>query len=260
MKPSIIIITGDQQRHRYFVNNLLKEFDVKLVIAEPVYKSEISGNTNDVEVLTKHFTDRDIAEREYFSGNMQFNTEKVIHVHKGESNSKTVFNMIKAEHPDYIVLYGSSIIHEPLLSAYKNKIINMHLGLSPYYRGSGTNFWPLVNREPELVGATIHLATLDIDGGDILKQVRPKISLYNGCHDIGCKTIIAGTYLMISCIKEYAANVLSLTPQQSKGKVYRRSDFSADAICRMLENFENGMIREYIDAFQERQLSFPIIE
>ena len=35
-----------------------------------------------------------------------------------------------------------------------NKILNLHLGISPYYKGSGTNYFPLVNNEPQYVGAT----------------------------------------------------------------------------------------------------------
>ena len=33
-------------------------------------------------------------------------------------------------------------------------MINVHLGLSPYYKGSATNFWPFVNNELQFLGVT----------------------------------------------------------------------------------------------------------
>ena len=72
----------------------------------------------------------------------------------------------------------------------------MHLGLSPYYRGSGTNFWPLVDRLPECVGVTIHLAIPSVDAGPILTQVRPDIEPTDRAHEIGSRAIIAGLYAL----------------------------------------------------------------
>ena len=69
--------------------------------------------------------------------------------------------------------------------------MNIHLGLSPYYRGAGTNFWPLVNGEPEYCGATIHILDGGVDTGPVIAHVRPEIAAGDGPHDIGNKTIVA---------------------------------------------------------------------
>ena len=63
---------------------------------------------------------------------------------------------MKACTPDVVLVCGTGILREELINLFPGHIINIHLGLSPYYRGAGTNFWPLVNREPEYLGATIH--------------------------------------------------------------------------------------------------------
>jgi hypothetical protein len=47
--------------------------------------------------------------------------------------------------PDLIISYGCSIIKRPLIEYFDKKFINIHLGLSPYYKEGGTNFWPFVN-------------------------------------------------------------------------------------------------------------------
>ena len=70
---------------------------------------------------------------------------------------------------DIYIVYGSSYIKGELADfLIKQKAINIHAGLSPYYKGSGCNFWALYDDNPNLVGATIHLLSKQIDGGPIL--------------------------------------------------------------------------------------------
>jgi methionyl-tRNA formyltransferase len=135
----------------------------------------------------------------------------------------------------------------------------MHLGLSPYYRGSGTNFWPLVNGEPELVGTTIHLATLDVDAGAILKQVRPVITEGDRNHHIGCKAIIAGAEAMIEALSTYDQKQITPQPQASGGKLYHRKDFNVEAVRKMWRNLDQGMVETYL-ADRGRVDRYPIIE
>ena len=49
-----------------------------------------------------------------------------------------------------------------------HKALNIHLGISPYYRGTDCNFWALYDNNPHLVGATIHLLSKGLDNGPIL--------------------------------------------------------------------------------------------
>jgi methionyl-tRNA formyltransferase len=135
----------------------------------------------------------------------------------------------------------------------------MHLGLIPYYRGDGTNFWPLVNGEPELVGVTIHLVTSDVNAVAILRQVRPEITAGDWNHDIGCKAIIAGIETMITTIKDFAAGKIRTQPQHEGGRQYKRADFNVEAVRQMWRNFDAGMIEAYL-AEPERANRHSIIE
>ena len=69
--------------------------------------------------------------------------------------NKKLFNHLKTKSYNYVVSFGCSIIGDDLLKINRAKFINIHLGLSPYYLGSGTNFWPFVNNELQFLGATI---------------------------------------------------------------------------------------------------------
>jgi methionyl-tRNA formyltransferase len=47
------------------------------------------------------------------------------------------------------------------------------MGVSPEYRGTATNFWPLWDGRAHLVGATLHLLSRGLDSGDIVRHAFP---------------------------------------------------------------------------------------
>ena len=168
MKKSIILITGNELRHLYFASYLSsqKNIDLKLVIHE----SNIKLEKNDL-----------------YKKNKKYN---FIKIKKGSINDEKNINLIKKEKIHYIISYGCSIISSEFINKFKNKIFNVHLGLSPYYKGSGTNFFPFVNNELQFCGSTIMQISKKIDSGKIVHQVRPDFSLNDNIHTIGNKIII----------------------------------------------------------------------
>ena len=85
-------------------------------------------------------------------------------------NAPKVLNAVKNLAPDVVVVYGTSLIKRALLSVMPKYVINLHAGLSPYYRGAATLYWPIYFMEPQNLGYTFHLIDLKIDHGDILHQ------------------------------------------------------------------------------------------
>ncbi len=82
-------------------------------------------------------------------------------------SSKINFKMIK--NFDLIICYGyRHIIKDEILSKYKKKIINLHIGFLPYNRGAHPNFWSFADNTPS--GVTIHQIDRGIDTGKIIFQ------------------------------------------------------------------------------------------
>ncbi len=260
MDLQIVIITGDQLRHNYFVDQLNVHFDVRGVVSESVHQPKIEGDPEDISVLRRHFEEREQAERRYFASSEQMTLPQdwLLRVGQGEANTDEVRAWIMTKESQFLIIYGSGIISEDLLKTFYQRTIKMHLGLSPYYRGSGANFWPLVNGEPELVGVTIHLVTPDECSGAIIKQVRPEISQGDRNHDIGCKAIIAGTEATIATIKDYAAGKTKPQRLIEGGRLYKREDFNVEAVRQMWRNLDDGMIADYL-AEPNRADRYPII-
>lgn len=258
----ILLITSDSLRHKYAANRLHETSSVVGIVAEK--KESLIAHLQPIdsqEAIHRHLEER-LQVEEKLLGNRGFPNDVPLKVvENGHSNTTEVFKWVNNHRPDLLVLYGSSIIKDPLLTFYKSRIINVHLGLSPYYRGSGTNFWPLVDGLPECVGATIHIATPKVDAGNILAQVRPEgIMSTDRAHEVGNKTIMTAFSLLTPILDSYFnGDIVPKKQDLSIGAVYRRKDFTNDAVETMWANFENAMISRYLAKQRTRDEAYPIV-
>ncbi|MDP3770243.1 MAG: formyltransferase family protein [bacterium] len=243
---------------------LAKHFNLLGIISEE-RKGLQSGKTVEDDAIIKAY-DQECAEKEKeyfgFASVFPLPEENILHVAYSQATSAEAYKWITDLDPDYIVLFSAGIIREPLLSAYNSRIINLHLGLTPYYRGSGNAFWPMVLGEPEGLGATVHLVVPELDAGNILGQARPEgLQETDGPRDISNKNVVSGLELLVRCIQGYGDG--TITPQLQRtdiGRVFRLKEYSAQAILALKENFGNGMIKTYLEHKAERDGRYPIIE
>lgn len=264
---NLVILTGNQSRHKYFANTLAKAFPIKAVFSEGKVFNP-SGESSETKNLTEeekqlwdwHFGLAKKEEERFFGSNKTFNCSNVYEVPKGEINSEAWEEKIRSEKPYIIAVYGTSLLKDNIIKLCSERMLNMHLGLSPYYRGSGTNFWPLHNNEPEYVGVTIHRIDPGIDTGPIIHQGRPTIEEKDNQHSIGNKTIEVGTELMVKSIYELIDGTAQFHPQQDKGRLYQRKDFSVKNIPQLKKLMEDGMIPKYVAKNARTPIPVAIIE
>lgn len=256
-------MTSDQRRHRSVSERLANHLDLAGIVAETKRAKVEDRSTiddEDAHVIEEHFRERDEVEKNLL-GDPTMPEVPVLEVETGGSNSQACYEWVLERDPDVLLLYGTSIIRDPLASRFEDRMINLHLGLSPYFRGAGTNFWPLVEGLPELVGATVHLATDDVDAGPILTQVRPDPEPGDRVHEIGTKAILEGAEAMGRVVAPYLAGEIEPVPQRAdQGRVYKRADFDADAVRQLWANLDDGMVAEYIENLERRRKDYPIVD
>jgi folate-dependent phosphoribosylglycinamide formyltransferase PurN len=258
-----VLLTGNALRHRFAAQRLARNINLVGIVSEgkaPLPTTDSTLSREEQRIIAQHFAERDAVEQRLTGQNICFPDTEVIRIEHNTINAPAIFEWVQKQAPHVLLLYGTSIVKPPLLETYDGRVINLHLGLSPYYRGSGTNFWPLVNREPECVGATIHLAVRKVDAGAVLAQIRPEVEISDRCHELGTKTIIAGLEVMPLTVGAYLDG--RITPQRqdlSRGRVYRRKDFNAEATIKMWGNFETSMIAEYLFDLKARCARYPIL-
>jgi methionyl-tRNA formyltransferase len=199
----------------------------------------------DEAVIRRHFDARDASEHAYFLEHDAVEAP-ARRLPPGGCNDPSAIEEMRRLQPDVVLVFGTSMLKQPLIDTFPGRILNVHLGLSPYYRGAGTNFWPLVNGEPEYCGATIHFLDIGVDTGPIVAHVRPGICSGDGPHDIGNKTIVAAAEALASSADAHVRLPLVGMPQTPGGRLYKRADFTAAAVRRLYANFEAGMIDAYL--------------
>ncbi|WP_250278455.1 formyltransferase family protein [[Clostridium] colinum] len=178
------------------------------------------------------------AENEVF-GNIFFTRENVrtLSIKSGDLNNINIENLKSALNSDIYVVFGSSFIKEPLVDfLVEKKAINIHMGISPYYRGSSCNFWAAYDKNPELIGATIHLLSTGLDSGDMLYHALPKAEKINPFL-LGMKAVKVAQDSLVDRI--YNKEIYSYLPvKQDKDKEIRYT--------RNI-NFNDEVAKEYLD-------------
>src|ERR1022692_2868666 len=72
--------------------------------------------------------------------------------------SSSAHELLRSVAPDVIVICGTSILPESILSIARLCALNIHTSVLPHYRGGGSIFWGLFFRDFEKIGYTIHKA------------------------------------------------------------------------------------------------------
>ncbi len=250
----IIILTGSEMRHDFFR---------KFMALQPrltVLRSYCEGREKSLEALVeadersgslrkRHLAARACSERDFFNVFVQLSQDhsNPSFIPKGDINLPQHVEEIIELEPDLLISYGCSIIRSQLLEEFAGRFVNIHLGLSPWYRGSGTNFWPLVNGEPEYVGATFMHIDAGVDTGDIIHQIRARICWGDTPHTIGNRLIADMAATCAELIRRF--DKLQRLPQPAtpeNARYYRKKDFDEDSVRRLYDNLCNGMIERYI--------------
>lgn len=263
----VVILTGNELRHKFFFQVLINDsrFNIIKCFAEDASQSleaRIFSNKNSSEIEKKHVLNRKKSEKEFFSSyiknkNFYDNIFKVIS--SGSVNNKVVVDEIISCNPDIIVSFGCSLIKSKLLKIYKNKFLNVHLGLSPYYRGSGTNVWPLINNEIEMVGLTFMYIDEGIDTGKIIHQKRAEIYEGDDPHMIGNRLIRDMAYIYSDIIANFEMMHGFNQISADKEYLYTKKDFDEYACNKLYKNFSDGIVENYIENY--KKINFlPIIE
>lgn len=130
--------------------------------------------------------------------------------------------ILSEEKPDVIVVYGTTIIRSNIFDKAGIITLNMHTGLSPYYRGDSTLFWPVYYNDPEHLGVTVHELVASVDGGAIAATSPVIYEAGDTEADLFAKGVKAGTALYLDAVESALNGTLSCEAQDlSLGREFR---------------------------------------
>ena len=258
----VIIFTGTHPRH-LFVHKAIVDLGVDYFAV--IMKRENLLPTapknllkQDTRNFGKHFKDRQEIEIETF-GNLKvsdvFHSNRTISVDPLNLNSDLVRKKVLEFKPDIAVIFGVHLIKEPVFSILPNYKINLHLGLSPWYRGSATLFWPFYFLKPQFAGLTFHNISHKPDAGDIFHQSTPSLSKGDGIHNVGTKVVLNGSEEIVKMLKKFdKEKKLNLQFQKTSGRLWLAKDFKPIHLRVIYDLFENKIVDEYLSGNLDKDL------
>ena len=275
-----VIFTRTGFHHTSFINRLQERFEIACVVREAypeqlkvnamlsafrnLFRKNAAGLMKDEEFLKKfsgtfsagfryHPMLKDYL-RAHFDVMVEQKGTKYLNIRCGDINSPELIEFLKSIKPDIIAVLGSSVIRQEMITLPAAAMINLHSGLSPYYRGTWSYGWPVVNREPEYIGVTVHHVNAGIDTGDIIYQTRPLLETYDDLNSIFLKVVAEGIELMVKAIEEIGnkGGIVSHQQLRNAGRLYQMKDFDAAAARTCLNNLQDGLIGEYLAIREER--------
>lgn len=248
----VLAVVGSQPRHLYLIKALLdSNVAVRAIVMqrESLTPSVPNGTSKEDAVnFVRHFHERASLELSEFGCT---EVRRLLHavnhlvVDDWELNSVKVCDFVSKEHDDIGVVFGSDMIREPLLSQLPADTINMHLGLSPRYRGSATLFWPFYFLEPQYCGATFHKLLLEPDAGDVLHQICTELKSGDGIHDVGIRTVNQATTDLLHLINSFQHG-WSYQMQKSTGRNFLSRDFLPQHLRVIYNLYSNNIVDEFL--------------
>ncbi len=200
---NITVFTSNQPRHLSLIQDLAKIADNVYAILE--VNTVFPGQTEDfykkTEVMKNYFSRVIESERKIF-GNIDFLPSNVrpLAIKLSDLNKLSMEVLKPALNSDYYIVFGASYIKGDLIDFLVSKnAYNIHMGVSPYYRGNSCNFWASYDKNFQYVGATIHMLSKGLDSGNILFHALP--SFEANPFDLGMKAVRSAHKNLIENIK-----------------------------------------------------------
>lgn len=139
-------------------------------------------------------------------------------------NHPDVVALADRHQPDVIAVFGTSLIKSELLNRGRLGILNLHGGLSPWYRGADCTFWALYNGEPEQVGCTLHFINAGIDTGHLIAHVCPEVREGDDELTLFWRAVRDSAEIYAEALERLERGEKLGQPQTEKGRLYQVKD------------------------------------
>lgn len=261
----IVLITGDGPEHHYVANRLARGVELSAIIVD---HGKRIGKLDRVRQLYRRYTFGQwlsravlvVLRRLWKDGErrqralaaildtdcLKFDRPNLLRDAYGINTAESV-QLVASCSPDVILVFGTGVVGKKVLSLARKLALNLHTGISPYYRGANCTFWPVHNHELHMLGATVHECTMELDGGKIFGTTGVHLSAQDGLFEIFARCLKAGTMLYVEKVQELISHGLEGTAQDfSLGKEYRAYMRGVRADWKVRREIKKGLVRDYV--------------
>lgn len=250
----VVYITGNHPRHLYIARCLADAGYLSHLIVEeretflPEPPKDID---EDLKALFKyHFRARDITEHRYFGEPVYPNTPDLVtmKISVEQLNTPLVQNILREAQPDLLLSFGCHFLTDETLACVKGEKWNCHGGLSPWYKGVITHFWPSYMLEPQMTGTTIHDLSSCLDAGDVVHQLVAPLERGDKLHDLAAKCVkLLGEELPILINKLASGTPIEKRSHRTQGMLWTESQWRPEHLRMIYQYHDDNIVDQYLD-------------
>jgi len=239
----VLVITGSHRRHAWFTTGLAEHVEIAGVIAMPregsVPEAPAGTSAHDRANFDRHFRLRDETEEAVFGDERAaFDALPTLSIDRDELNGARTAEYARTVGADACVVFGADILRDPLVAALPELTLNVHLGISPWYRGTATLFWPFYNLEPHWAG---------VDAGPIVMTGTPELRKGDGIHDVAARTVQVARDGVLACLGRAAGGTpLEEQAQRTSGRLYLTRQFRPEHLRVNYDLFDDRMVDAHL--------------
>ena len=254
----ITLLTSNNIRHNYLIN-LLSEVSKELFVIQEcrtIFPGLVPGFYETSPLIKKYFENVNNAQSKLFGCpyvNIINQNIKILPIFSGDLNQCSMDLLSDFLKSDVYVVFGSSYIKGTLIDfLVKKKAINIHAGVSPYYRGTDCNFWALHDDNPHLVGTTVHLLSKGLDNGPILYHAMS--NLKTNPFEYTMSTVKSSFHSIAKRIKDNSIFKIKPVVQNKNKEVRysRKNEFNEKVVREFLKKeinlkdkkFDNSLLKD----------------
>lgn len=247
----IVFITGSHPRHAYIARALASTGRLAGLVIEQreehVPEPPNNLSTELKKLFNLHFNKRAEAEQ-FFFNNGDFPTVPTLNVSHQSLNGRETLDFLEQLQPKLLLSYGCHMLTDETLSKVDGHRWNIHGGLSPWYRGGVTHFWPSYMLEPQMTGMTVHELTQQLDAGAVVHQCVADLVRGDGIHQLAARAVMKIAEELPKLIELLADGKIT-PPQahQTAGKLWMGHDWRPEHLRLIYQFYQDNIVDCYLD-------------
>jgi methionyl-tRNA formyltransferase len=218
MSSRLVLLTGDGPGEHYVANHLCAALPIEAIVVDATvrqpslrraFRGSVAGGFSRLGLFAFRRAVRDGRAHQLAlesllgtNGTAGFTAAHLVTRVDGV-NSPAAIEALTSARPDALLVFGTSIVGPEVLGLPRDLAFNLHTGMSPRYRGTDCTFWPVVNGEPQWIGATVHECTADVDGGAIFAVAPAEWRPDDRLHELFARALTRGAELYVEVVGRY---------------------------------------------------------
>lgn len=263
----IVLWIGEESNQKALANKIHQQFPIEGIVCEVKRDKTLFTTSKIFEKVVERMFLRKIGKAwiqmlKYYE--MIFPMFPKVPVFRVDNiNDDRAFAFTQEKNPDLIIVSGTRMIKEKLLSIRPSiGIVNLHTGLSPYIKGGPncTN-WCISTKQFHLIGNTIMWIDKGIDSGNIITTELTPLLGTEGFNELHIKVMEHAHDLYLRCILFLSEGKSNSKPQSeiSKGKTYYTRQWGLKEKLMLVKNFKSFQQCFLSPQFEEKRSAITTV-